>query len=56
VKIFDAAAGLLTIGRPAVTPAGIVVPYTRVDPEYGAVPRAYRRTISFDPPRRRSVR
>jgi hypothetical protein len=47
---------LVALARPVVTPAGIVVAYTRVDAAFGSVPHVFRRTISFGPGRRRSVR
>lgn len=54
VKLFDTT-GSPALGRPVATPAGIILPYTRV-PLYASVTRVFRRTINFDPPRRRAVR
>lgn len=42
--------------RPMATPVGIVFPYMRSDSVYGSIPRMFRRMVSFEPPRRRSVR
>lgn len=55
VKVFETG-GNFAMARPVRTAVGIVVPYTRSDTEYGSIPRLFRRTISFNPPRRRSVR
>ena len=48
--------GLLQASRPIATPLGIVLTYTRSATEFGSLPRAFRRVVSFDPPRRRAVR
>ncbi|HYR28442.1 MAG TPA: hypothetical protein VEU30_08250 [Thermoanaerobaculia bacterium] len=51
-----ATTGAIRVFRPVATPNGVVLTYTRSVTGFGSLPRVFRRTVSFNGSRRRSVR